>query len=363
MDSNSYNTTPLYKTHLRLGGKMIEYAGFKMPVEFSGVISEHLSVREKCGVFDVSHMGEFLISGDDSVTNLDRIMTNEMSTLNPGKVRYTLMCNDNGGTIDDLLVYCITEGKYLLVVNAANRNKDFLWIYDNLKGDCVIDDISDGLAMLAVQGPETGKLMDKLLTNGKLPEKYYSFNENIEVSGIKLTASYTGYTGERGYELLCRAHEATALYDSLLNADNIPALPCGLAARDTLRLEAAFPLYGHELNENITPIEAGLGFAVKTDKDFFIGKESIVNNPPRYSRIGLKVTGRGIAREGNAVELHGSNIGFITSGTYLPYLKGAYAMALVSKDKVNIHDIVTIDIRGRKVEAVVVKLPFYKSNK
>ncbi|NLL91942.1 MAG: glycine cleavage system aminomethyltransferase GcvT [Ruminococcaceae bacterium] len=363
MDSNNYKTTPLYETHLELGGKMIEYAGFNMPVEFTGVISEHLSVRETCGVFDVSHMGEFLISGDDAVANLNRIMTNEMSTLKPGKVRYTLMCNDSGGIIDDLLVYCITEGRYLLIVNAANRDKDFLWISDNLKGDCIIDDLSDGLALLAVQGPESDRLMDRLLTNGKLPEKYYSFNENVEISGIKLTASYTGYTGERGFELLCRTHEVTELYNSLLNADDISVLPCGLAARDTLRLEAAFPLYGHELNENITPIEAGLGFAVKTDKDFFIGKESIINNPVRYSRIGLKVTGRGIAREGNTVELNGENIGTITSGTYLPYLKGAYAMASVSKDIVNIHDVVTIDIRGRKVEAEVVKLPFYKSNK
>jgi aminomethyltransferase len=363
MDSNNYKTTPLYDTHLNLGGKMVEYAGFKMPVEFSGVISEHLCVREKCGVFDVSHMGEFLICGDDAVANLNRIMTNEMSTLNPGKARYTLMCNDNGGIIDDLLVYCITEGRYLLIVNAANRNKDFTWICDNLKGDCIADDLSDGLALLAVQGPESGKLMSKLLTKGNLPEKYYSFNENIEVSGIKLTASYTGYTGERGFELLCRAHEVTSLYNSLLDAGDVSALPCGLAARDTLRLEAAFPLYGHELNKDITPIEAGLGFAVKTDKEYFIGKESIVSNPVRYSRIGLKITGRGIAREGNAVELNGDNIGFITSGTYLPYLKGAYAMASVSKDSVNIDDIVTVDIRGRKVEAEVVKLPFYKSNK
>lgn len=354
--------TPLYDCHVTSGGKIVPFAGYLLPVQYSGVIEEHMAVRENAGLFDVSHMGEFIISGPDALLNINRLFTNDFTNMANGRVRYGLMCNGEGGIIDDLLVYRMEALKYLVVVNAANREKDVKWMKSHLIGEAKLEDISDSLAQMALQGPKSKDILLKLTTKADIPHKYYTFLENCEVAGIKCIISQTGYTGEHGYELYCQADDAVTLWNTLLKAGKEEGLiPCGLGSRDTLRLEAAMPLYGHEMTEDLSPVEVGLSFAVKMAKVDFIGKKGIeARGEPKIARIGLKATGRGIMREHNDVYIGDEKIGATTSGTHLPYLRGAYAMAVVDKEKSSVGDRVEVDVRGRRVPAEIVPLPFYK---
>jgi len=358
--------TPLYELHCQEGGKIVPFAGWLLPVQYqTGVIREHMAVREKCGLFDVSHMGEILLTGTDAVKNLNRILTNDYTVMEDGRARYSPMCNENGGCVDDLIVYKRAENDYFIVVNAANKDKDFCWIKEHLSGNAECRDISDETAQIAVQGPYAETILKKLTREETIPQKYYHAVFQAEVAGLSCTVSRTGYTGEDGFEIYCRSSDAPSMWTAFLDAGKEEGiLPCGLGARDTLRLEAAMPLYGHEMDDTVSPLETGLSFAVKLDKENFIGKEKMTKDfPPKRERIGLKVTGRGIVRESEILKKEGRTIGRTTSGTFAPYLNFPIAMALVTAGETSAGDRITADVRGKSVECEVVKLPFYKRKK
>lgn len=355
--------TPLYAAHLRCGGKMVEFGGFEMPVQYkTGVIKEHMAVREACGLFDVSHMGEISLEGPDAVKNLNRILTNDYTVMEDGQARYSPMCNDQGGTVDDLIVYKITGDRYFIVVNASNREKDAAWIRAHLSGDVRMEDISDTVGQIALQGPLAEKILRTLTAEENIPRKNYYACWDRDVGGIRCIVSRTGYTGSDGFELYTPAGETEKLWDLLLKAGEADGLiPCGLGARDTLRLEAGMPLYGHELSDTISPLTAGLGFFVKMNKEDFIGKAALeAAGAPAKCRVGLKAVGRGIPREHQDVYDGGRLIGQTTSGTHCPYIGYPAAMAIIDVSYKTPGTVVSVDVRGRRVDAEVVKLPFYK---
>lgn len=357
--------TPLYPLHLELQGKIVPFAGYLLPVQYpTGLIAEHKAVRTACGLFDVSHMGEIWFEGPDALNNLQRLLSNDFSSMEVGRVRYSPVLNEQGGIVDDLIVYKFSQDKYLLVVNAANKDKDYAWFKAHQVGDVQIIDSSANYAQLALQGPKSKEIMAKLCDASLLPTKYYSFVDNIEVAGINCLVSRTGYTGEYGYELYCRPEEGIALAKALLAAgDPFGLIPCGLGARDTLRLEAGMPLYGHEMRDDISPLEAKLGMFVKMDKGDFIGRDGLLKRgEPRRLRVGLELTDRGIAREDSDVWYEQTKVGFTTSGTMAPHLGKAIAVALIDKDYAQIGQQLSIDVRGRRLQAKVVPLPFYTSN-
>ncbi len=355
--------TPLYEIHCAAGGRMTPFAGWLLPVQYgSGVISEHMAVRRQAGLFDVSHMGEFILQGLDALSCLNRLMTNDFTNMYIGQARYTAMCGEGGGVIDDLVVCRLGETLYLMVVNAANREKDAAHIRSHLAGDCRFSDRSDDIALLALQGPAAPAILKILAREEDIPSRYYSLSVRVPAAGLETIISRTGYTGELGYELFCAAADAPALWHAVMEAGAAEGiLPCGLGARDTLRLEAAMPLYGHEMEESVSPLEAGLGFAVKLEKPDFIGKDALLaGSPPARTRIGLAVTGRGIVREGCTVCREGRPIGQTTSGTHSPLLGKGIAMALVSAGSCAVGDAVEAEVRGRQIAMEVVPLPFYK---
>jgi aminomethyltransferase len=292
-------------------------------------------------------------------------MTNDFTKLKDGSARYTLMCNEDGGVIDDILIYRYSQEKFLAVVNAANREKDFAWIESHLTGDATADDISDCIAQIALQGPRSRDILLKLMDVEKIPEKYYTFTDEAEVGGVRCLVSQTGYTGELGYELYLSSKDAQNLWIALEDAGREYGLvPAGLGARDTLRLEAGMPLYGHEMDETVTPFEAGLSFAVKMSKEDFIGKAALERKgDPTRIRVGLNVTGRGIARGNETVYIDGAKIGRTTSGTHCPYIDHPVAMASLDVSRAASGTKVEIDVRGRFVAAEVIPLPFYTRKK
>jgi len=373
--------TPLYEQHVALGATMTSFAGYMLPVQYSaGILSEHNAVRTAAGLFDVSHMGEFLIQGNAALDFINHCFTNDFTNMTENSVRYSLLCNNEGGVIDDVLVYMLTPQKFLIVVNASNRQKDYLHLKTildnstsqshNFAENVSLTDISDDTALLALQGPASKEILEALNSVPNfslkyplpLPEKYYTFAQPVENTSCTIV-SQTGYTGESGYEIFLAPADAPLLWDLIMKAGkSLGILPCGLGARDTLRLEAAMPLYGHEMDDTISPLETGLGFGVKMNKPYFIGKEGILSRgEPAKKRVGLKVTGKGIARENQPVYQNGKPIGHTTSGTFAPFLKYPIAMAILSKSAdLSIGAIVEIDIRGRRVEAQITELPFYK---
>ena len=355
--------TPLYETHVKYNGKIVPFAGYLLPVQYeTGVIKEHMAVRTACGLFDVSHMGEITCIGKDAVKNLNHLLTNDYTTMYDGQARYSPMCNEEGGVVDDLIVYKVREEHYLIVVNAANKDKDYEWIKNHVFGDVEIKDISDQVAQIALQGPKALEVLKKVAKEEDIPVKYYSATFRRKIDDMECIISKTGYTGENGFELYLAAEEAPKMWELLLEAGKEEGLfPCGLGARDTLRLEAAMPLYGHEMDDTVTPLEAGLGIFVKMNKEEFIGKDAIeAKGPLTRKRVGLKVTGRGIIREHETVYCDGKEIGHTTSGTHCPYLGYPIAMALLDIDHTEIGTKVEADVRGRRIEAEIVPLPFYK---
>ena len=354
--------TPLYDLHLELGGKIVPFAGYLLPVQYeTGVIREHLAVRTACGLFDVSHMGEILFRGPDAFSNLQNLLCNDYRGMETGRVRYSPILNHQGGIVDDLIVYKFAEDEYFLVVNAANKDKDYQWFISHKQGNVEMLDLSESYAQLALQGPHAKKILSKLADESRFPQKYYSFVNDIDVAGVNCLVSRTGYTGEFGYELYCAPENAVKLARALLKAGAEDGLiPCGLGARDTLRLEAGMPLYGHELSDDISPLEAALDMFVKLGKEDFIGKKALLDKgEPKVIRVGLVVLDRGIAREHCDVYAQGRLIGRTTSGTLLPYTNKASAMALIQKGFSSPDTEVDIDVRGRRLKAQVVPLPFY----
>ena len=281
--------TPLYDVHVAEGGKIVPFAGYLLPVQYkTGVIKEHMAVRQECGLFDVSHMGEILFTGPTALATLNHLLTNDFSNMSVGRVRYSVMCNEHGGVIDDLIVYKFGEEGYFVVVNAANRHKDFEHMKANLLEGTNAEDISDSLAQVALQGPRSADIMAKLVDPAKLPQKYYTCERHVDVQSMDCIISRTGYTGEFGYEIYTAAENAERLWKLLREAgEEFGLIPCGLGARDTLRMEAAMPLYGHEMDEDINPFEADLGFGIKMSKADFIGQaalEAYAKIPARGSK-------------------------------------------------------------------------------
>ena len=352
--------TPLYEKHLALGGKIVEFAGWYLPVQYQkGILHEHNTVRTGVGLFDVSHMGEILISGEKATEGLQKLVTNKVETMAIGQCRYTLMLYADGGIVDDLLIYRLDQEKYLLVVNASNSDKDFEWIKQNLASGAACENLSSKIAQIAIQGPLSGKVVEKVCDFSLLPIKNYHFTKKIKVGEFDCLVSTTGYTGERGYELYTANENAVGLYELLMQAgEEFGIEPIGLGARDTLRFESSMPLYGHELSAQTKANEVGLDFAIKKNIDF-IGCDSL-NVPAQYKRAGLKLISKGIAREHCEIYNEaGDLVGITTSGGFCPTLNGAYAMARIKID-VDAKTPLFIDVRGRKLQAEVIEMPFYK---
>lgn len=355
--------TSLYDTHVKYGGKIVPFAGYLLPVQYGqGVIAEHMAVRTACGLFDVSHMGEITCIGPDALANLNHLLTNDFTNMYDGQARYSPMCNEAGGVVDDLIVYKIRDDHYFIVVNASNKDKDFQWMKEHETGDAVFEDISSEAGQIALQGPKALEILEKLVKKEDIPVKYYSCVPNGTTASIPCLISKTGYTGEDGFELYMSAENAPKVWEALMEVGTEYGLiPCGLGARDTLRLEASMPLYGHEMDDEITPLETGLSFSVKMKKDDFIGKAALEEKgEPMRKRVGLKVTGRGIIREHCTVYIGDEEIGITTSGTHLPFLGYPAAMALLKSGKTDIGLEVEADVRGRRVKAEIIPLPFYK---
>jgi aminomethyltransferase len=354
--------TPLYDWHVAHHGRMVEFGGWEMPVQYTSITEEHTAVRTAAGLFDISHMGRLGFRGPQALDLLQHLVTCRVDNLAVNQIRYALMCRDDGGVLDDVLVYRLDDS-YGLVVNAGNRLKLLPWIELHRAGfDCAVSDHTTEAAMLALQGPHATGLLGPLTKTDLVAMKYYT-GVATEIDGIPVYLSRTGYTGEDGYEFVLDTTAATVLADRLLK---LGAVPCGLGARDTLRLEAAMPLYGHELTEDIDPFTAGLDFAVKFEKPEFLGKsalEQIAQKTNRKQRIGLALDGKRIAREGCAVLLGEQTVGTVTSGTFSPTLEKSIAMALVEPSAASVGTVVQIDIRGKREPAAVVPLPFYKRPK
>ncbi|NLV59406.1 MAG: glycine cleavage system aminomethyltransferase GcvT [Clostridiales bacterium] len=358
--------TPLYEKHIQHGGKIVPFAGYYLPVQYpAGVIAEHKAVREGVGLFDVSHMGEVAFEGRDALANLQNLLCNDFASLAIGRVRYSPMLNPQGGVVDDVLVYRLGEESYWMVVNAANRHKDVAHILAHRFGEVTITDVSDQYCQLALQGPKAEAVLGALLPAQSIPQRYYSFVPEADVAGVRCLVSRTGYTGEDGFELYAQAQDAGDLFDALLKAGAAYGLQlCGLGSRDTLRMEAAMPLYGHEMDESVSPLETGLGHFVKLDKPDFIGKAALLAaGEPKRARVGLTITGRGIAREHYPVLREQQQVGITTSGTFIPTLDAPVAMALVETSCQALGTKLFVDIRGKAVEAEVVPLPFYSRKK
>ncbi len=355
--------TSLYDFHVRHGGRMVPFAGYLLPVQYpTGVIAEHMAVRTGCGVFDVSHMGELLFTGKDAEKNVQRLLTNDFRGMEPGRVRYSPACNERGGVVDDVLVCKFGDDKFMLVVNASNKDKDAAWFGARLTGDVAMSDLSADLAQIALQGPKAPAILGKVSDPERLPARYYSFREGLDVAGFPCLVSRTGYTGEAGYEIYCAPAHAPELMETLLSAgEEFGLIPCGLGARDTLRLEASMPLYGHEMDEETSPLETNLGMFVKMEKEDFIGRQALEQmGEPKRTRVGLSMLGRGIAREECPAWAGDRLAGRVTSGTFCPYLGKALAMALVDREYSQEGRELSVDIRGRRVLAEVVTLPFYR---
>ncbi|MBQ9424995.1 MAG: glycine cleavage system aminomethyltransferase GcvT [Erysipelotrichaceae bacterium] len=353
--------TPLYDAHVKLGGRIVPFAGYLLPVQYEGVIAEHMAVREKAGLFDVSHMGEITFKGKGALASLNHLLTNDFTNMPLGKVRYAVMCYEDGGTVDDLLVYKFGEEDYYIVVNASNRHKDFEHMKKNILPDTEIEDISDSVAQVALQGPKARDIMLKLMKEEDIPEKYYTAKRDVDIAGMNCLISYTGYTGEAGYEIYTANENAEKLWNTILEAgEEFGLIPCGLGARDTLRLEASMPLYGHEMDETITPLETGLDFGVKMNKEEFIGKKAMEEKgEPKICRVGLRIIDKGVLREHQDVYVGDEKIGHTSSGTFSPLLKTSIAMALIDKKYADIGTVVEVDVRGRRLKAEVVEMPFY----
>ncbi len=354
--------TPLYDIHNKYKGKIVPFAGYLLPVQYgNGVILEHMAVRTAAGLFDVSHMGEFILKGKDALLNLQMLLTNDFTNMDIGRARYSVMCNDEGGCVDDVILYKYDNSTYFIVVNASNKNKDFLWMNSKITGDVTLEDISDKVSQIALQGPKAAQIMERITSTEYIPHKNFHCVFNAKIQDINCVISKTGYTGEDGFEIYMENDNAVKVWEMLMEAgEEQGIMPCGLGARDTLRLEAAMPLYGHEMDDKITPLETGLGFAVKMEKDDFIGKTAILQKgAPKIKRVGLKVTGRGIIREHEEIFIGEKVVGHTTSGTHCPYVGIPIAMALVNTE-LEVGTKVEAMVRGRRVEAQIISLPFYK---
>ena len=358
--------TPLYESHLKLGAKILPFSGYKMPIQFSGILNECTTVRKDVGIFDLSHMGEIIIKGKDASKFLQQITTNNVESLKVGGVQYTLICNFNGGIKDDCLLYKFLD-IFILVVNAVNIEKIFNWLNVNLIGDVIIENKSDLYSLIAIQGPKSIGLMSKVTNESKKIEKlkYYSFID-LSIKNIDVFCSRTGYTGEQGFEIYVKNEYAEKIWNIFLkNGKSFNIKPIGLAARDTLRIEMKYCLYGNEINEEIDPNQAGLKFTVDLKKNDFIGKNEISkfyeNNEKKLLR-GIVVDGNAIPRKNAIIFKKKKKIGYVTSGTFSPSLKKSIAIIYIEQEHSSINEDIEVEIRNKKFPAKIIKTPFLKSN-
>lgn len=360
--------TPIFPVYAQYGAKTIDFGGWELPVQFSSITQEHEAVRTKAGLFDVSHMGEVEVKGKGALYYLQRLTTNDVSKLEVNQAQYSAMCYPDGGTVDDLLVYKFADDHYYLVINAGNIDKDFAWMQENLTEDVELTNISAQTAQLALQGPLSERILQKLTGTDLSQIGFFRFGRNVLIAGVPALVSRTGYTGEDGFEIYIAADKGIELWHAILEAGKEDGLiPCGLGARDTLRFEAKLPLYGQELSKDITPIEAGIGFAVKTDKEipaigFEVLKEQKANGAPR-KLVGLEMIDRGIPRTHYPVFSGEEQIGEVTTGTQSPTLKKNVGLALLKSEFAALGTEVEVEIRGKRLKAKVVTTPFYKREK
>jgi aminomethyltransferase len=354
--------TPLYDLHRELGARMVPFAGWEMPVQYSGVIDEVRAVRERVGLFDVSHMGELAVHGPAALAWLNGMTTNDVSRLRPGRAQYSLLCAEDGGILDDILVYQLADESYLVVVNASNTEADRAWLESHRVAGVTIDDLSDDTALIAVQGPGAPALLQPLTEVDLGPMRHFDCVEGT-VSGIPCLIARTGYTGEDGFELFTR-DDPVPLWRALLGAGE--ASPCGLGARDVLRLEAGNVLYGHEITDEVNPLVAGLGWVVKLEKGPFIGSEAIAavrDAGPAFRLAGLATESRAIPREGYPILHEGRPVGEVTSGTFSPTLGKPIGMGYLPTALAEPGTAVAVEVRSRPEPAAVVALPFYRGRR
>jgi aminomethyltransferase len=360
--------TPLNTRHRSSGARMVAFSGWDMPVEYSGITEEHNAVRTRAGLFDVSHMGEIEIAGRDALAAVQRISSNDASKLQVGQAQYSGLLNEEGTFLDDLLVYRLAPSHYLLVVNAGTTLKDYAWIADQIKpaGDAVAVDSSARYALLALQGPAALEVLQPLTGVEVGAIKYYWFTHG-EVAGVRATISRTGYTGEDGFEIFVPPQSADRVWQAILESGRAAGvIPCGLGARDTLRLEAAMRLYGNDIDETTTPLEADLGWIVGWKKDDFVGAAALrAQKATGVSRriVGFEMLDRGIARHGYDAFVGNERAGIVTSGTQTPFLKKAIGLAYLPAAHTAVDTEFDVDVRGRRTRARVVPLPFYKRQK
>lgn len=353
----------LKQKHVELGAKMVPFAGFNMPLQYTGLIDEHLNVRNNVGIFDVSHMGEFMICGDGALDLIQRITSNDASKLVPGKVQYSCFPNYDGGIVDDLLVYMLAENEYMLVVNGANIDKDWNWVVKHNTNGVSVQNISENISLLAIQGPNAKKMLQPL-TNMDLEMVYYTVQQGIFAGIDNVIISSTGYTGAGGYEIYFKNSDAEAIWNAVMKAgEKVGAKMAGLACRDTLRLEMGFVLYGNDINDTTSPIEAGLGWITKFSKDF-VNYEYIKNHKEKGIQrklVGFELLERGIPRHDyEIVDANGNKIGVVTSGTQSPSLNIPIGMGYVKTEFSTVGSEIYILIRDKKIKARVVSTPFYK---
>lgn len=351
---------PVYQDEV----KCTEFAGFELPLQFSRIQEEHEAVRKRAGLFDISHMGLIDVIGPDALTLLQQVTTNDVARLSVDQVQYTTMCHADGGTIDDLLIYRWEENYFRLVVNAANRTKDEAWLQQHAQGKVKIINESDKFAILALQGPLSEKILQQLVELDLSRLSAFTFQRDVPLCNVPVILSRTGYTGEDGFELFIPREAAPQIWQHLLVAGRDHGLlPCGLGARDTLRFEAAFPLYGQELSDSISPVEAGIGFVVNAKKGSFIGQDVLLkqkkDGAPR-KLVGFEMMDRGIPRSGYLVWADGVCVGFVTTGTRSPTLQKDIALALIKSEYDEQEKEWAIEIRGRSRKAKRVPLPFYR---
>lgn len=368
MSTENLKKTPLNAAHRALGGKMVDFGGWDMPVQYpAGVIEEHIATRTRAGLFDVSHMGEIWVEGPDAIPFVNRITTNDVTKLVDGQAHYSALPNEDGGVVDDLLVYRFADDRLLLVVNAGTTDKDWEWINKN-KGNenILLRNASSDYCQIAIQGPKALEILQKLTENDLAPIGYYHFTEG-KVDGVDAIISRTGYTGEDGFEVYAAADRAEQLWNKLLETGKEHGiLPCGLAARNTLRLESAMSLYGHELSDEISTLEANLGWITKLQKGDFIGRDQIAvlkENGLTRKLIGFEMKEPGIARDGFDIYVGDEKVGVVTSGSPAPFLKKNIGLAFLPPEFANVGQEIRIDVRGKHLAAEVVPTPFYKRDR
>ncbi|HVN85579.1 MAG TPA: glycine cleavage system aminomethyltransferase GcvT [Candidatus Binatia bacterium] len=354
--------TPLHDAHAALGARFVEFGGWEMPVQYSGIIDEHTAVRTRAGLFDVSHMGEIEIAGPAAFDTCQQLTVNDVARLHDGEAQYSLLCLPNGGVVDDIMVHRLAVDRYLFCVNASNADGDFGWMHEH-RGNAAVINRSNDFALLALQGPRATAILARLTTLPLDRIAPFGFAEG-EITGQHALVAHTGYTGEDGWEIYCAPDRVRIVWDRLLEVGAKDGLvPCGLGARDTLRLERCLPLYGHELTTETTPLEAGLGWVVRLNKGEFIGGDALREQKRRglaRKLVGFELTEAGIPRQGYPIVDDGNVIGCVTSGTKSPTLGKAIGLGYVPAASANVGTKLAIEIRGRRVAAVTVQLPFYR---